>query len=98
MDDLCQKLERVFSVQSGGEIEPGVLEGPFILTGLYLKDADLDRLRPFFDKESIHPNIGEVGRFQSVPVFPIADCKSMKGRLGSYQGIIFAFVPMLIVN
>jgi len=71
---------------------------PFILLGLYLEEPDLERLRPCFHRDADYPDVGEAGRYKSVPVFSVAQIDRDRKHFGSFEGILFAFVPCSIVN
>jgi hypothetical protein len=77
------------------------MDRSIILTGLYLTPEQLRIVRP--DLEPDDPQVGAIGRYQSVPVFRSEASRSSGGRqdiatTGSHRGICFSYVLMDVVN
>jgi len=98
MHDLLSKLDRIFEAQVGPGGEPGMPCTPFVLIGLYLEGPEVERLRPYFHRDADYPDVGEAGRYKSVPVFSLAQIDRDRKHYGSFEGILVAFVPASFVN
>ena len=69
-----------------------------ILTGFYLDENQLAEIRSHLEAHAPHPDVGGLGRFQSVPVFSLDEIATASGKLAGENGIQFTYVQMDIVN
>ncbi len=90
--EFRETIESIFGMQ---------IDQSIILTGVDLTPEQLRVVRP--DLEPDDPQVGAIGRYQSVPVFRSEASRSPGGRqdiatTGSHRGICFSYVQMDVVN
>jgi hypothetical protein len=94
---LFGRLDEIVEAQRCGGPEIGMPQvTPFLLTGLYLDDADLEVIRPFLrPRDCDLDDLGEIGRYEGLPVFrkgnPTA-CPQFP--TAEHRGIGFDYCPV----
>jgi len=72
-----------------------------VITGWYLAPDQLDEIVEQISPHSPMPDVGGVGRIDSIPVFPLSDYPDAVGQGESRdtaEGIAFTYVQMDVVN
>ena len=102
MADVNALLDYIIEAQRGDGQEKLQLDtSSYICTGFWLSDDDMKFIREDIKANQGHPDVGEVGRYLSVPVFPVADRLKRiteDDHWGHYDGVWFSFIPMGCVD
>jgi hypothetical protein len=96
--DVRQVIDAICEAQRGGGLGEDQPSTPFIVVGLYLGLEDLKQIRPYLTANPDQPDLGQVGRYDSVPVFPLDARGVTDPPCASFDGIYFEYVPMDVVD
>ena len=70
MGSVRERLEAILEAQRWGGPEGCDLgTQAYLCAGFWLSDVDLEAIRLDLRRDEGHPDVGEVGRYQSVPVW-----------------------------
>jgi len=89
-----ERIDRLFLAKHFGDAAIG-LPRPmqFLVMNLYLNDADLEQIRPLLQDRP--PHVGQVGRYERIPVFPLSALAAGLGDtdfpLAEYEGILYRY-------
>jgi hypothetical protein len=99
MGDIRERLDRILEAQRWNGPDGCDLGIPaYICVGFWLSKTDLEDIQPELRRDEGHPDLGEVGRYQSVPVFPVTARLAEQLATACYQGIWFGYIPCLRVD
>jgi hypothetical protein len=101
MTSVRERLDSILEAQPRGGPEGCHIDAPspaYICCGFWLADDDLDEIRPHLRRDEGYPDVGEVGRYRSVPVFRAIDRPADLSPRGQFTGVWFDYVPCLVVN
>jgi hypothetical protein len=95
---IIERIDRIFQAQGGGDHHIGLPRPMAFLVGdFYLNDEDLAAIRPYLDNQP--PDVGQVGRYMRVPIFPLHSLQSGYGETGlpitEYEGIVYRYGELL---
>ena len=96
---IRERLDRILETGRWGGPEGCTLDTPaYLCVRFWLNDEDLETIRPDFTRDADYPNLGEVGRYRSIPVFPLSDRVAEMLPAACYQSVWFWYVPCLCVD
>ena len=99
MGSVRERLESILEAQRWGGPEGCALNTPaYICLGFWLSDADLESIRPNLRRDQDYPDVGEVGRYRSVPVWPASESPAERSPWGLFEGVWFAYLPCQCVD
>lgn len=96
--DVRQVLDAIAEGQRGfglGEDQPAT---PFIVAVFFLGPEDLQQIAPYLTADPDQPDLGQVGRYNSVPVFPVGARGVTDLPRGSFHGVEFEYAPMDVID
>jgi hypothetical protein len=96
--DVRQVIDAICEAQRGGGLGGDHPSTPFIVAVFYLSPEDLKQIRPYLTANPNQPDLGQVGRYDSVPVFPL-DARGVTDLpCDSFDGVYFEYAPMDVVD
>jgi hypothetical protein len=98
MGEVLRSLDHILDAQRGGGVEGGHPDTCFIVVGFWLGEQDLAEVRPHLERDPEYRDVGEVGRYRGVPLFPLSARPAGRSPYCEYQGVWFGYVPALHVD
>ena len=97
MGVIRNSLETILEAQRWGGPDGCDLGIPaYICIGFWLSDDDMEAIRSELRRDN-YPDVGEVGRYRSVPVFPATARPVERSPWGFFEGVWFGYLPCLSV-
>jgi hypothetical protein len=96
---IQERLDRILEAQRWAPLVDVPDTPAYLCVRFYLAPLDLEQVRPDLrPREPELPELGDEGRYDMVPVFPAVTRSGEKAPCGYFQGVWFAYVPMLAVD
>jgi hypothetical protein len=96
---IQERLDRIGGAQRGAGEEFGLPKyTPFMVGSFYLNDVDLNEIRPLLKDDPEKPNVGQIGRYEGVAVFPLSARPALPSveelPIAEYEGVFYGYCEM----
>ncbi len=96
--DVRKVLDAIAEAQRGFGLGVDQPATPFIVAAFFLGPEDLKQIRPYLTTNPDQPDVGQVGRYDGVPVFPLEARGLTDLPRGCFRGVHFEYAPMDAVD
>jgi hypothetical protein len=96
---IQERLDRICDAQRGAGEEFGLPRyTPFMIGRFYLNNKDLEEIRPLLKPEPEKPNVGQIGRYRGIAVFPLSARPVVPSDeelpIAEYEGVFYGYYEM----
>lgn len=96
---IQERLDRICDAQRGAGEEFGLPRDiSFLIGRFYLNDEDLEQIRSLLKPEPEKPNVGQVGRYRGIAVFPLSARPVAPPveelPIAKYEGVFYGYCEM----